>query len=238
LTEIERTGGPHAAEVEAERQALEIYMAGPLRHVPVSDTISVLGNRMPAINWSGERKERLDRLLEEHPGPSDEEVAEARATLGDFIVVNTKPPGLWKIGLDTALASAVAFVLALMVLVPLYLIFGFVFRGGISHRLLGLALVRPDGCQASRLCCLFRSLVVWAPLITCIMFFLVRIGNPPSDAETGTLRYWGRTFVNGTLDGSVQVAAIILFFIGVIWTIVRPTRGLQDLVARTHVVPR
>src|SRR5581483_7097255 len=56
--------------------------------------------------------------------------------------------------------------LALMLFVwpLLWVAWSFLTRGGLSWRIAGLALVRPDGRPASRLQCAWRAVLVWFPL--------------------------------------------------------------------------
>jgi serine/threonine protein kinase len=238
LREIERVGGPYKPEVEAERQSLEIYMAGPLRHVPETDSISVFGQKIKAITWDGEREARLVQLLEEHPDPSDEELAQARETLEEFIAEISASGSLSNLGRDTGQVAVVVLVGLLAAMLPLHLLFGFAFRGGLSHKLLGFALVRGDGSEATRLRSLLRSLIAWAPLIFCVSVFLSRLSEPVAGTDGSGPRYWLGRFIESVTEGGPQTAAIVLFFAGVIWTIARPNRGLHDLVAGTHVVPK
>lgn len=237
LEEIEEADGPYDPEVEAERRSLEILLAGPLRHVATTDSVVILGQKFKATNWTSAQGDRLDQLLEDNPNPSEEEIASARKTLEKFIADQKDSRKPWSLALQVVVAGAMILFGSLVVLLPVYLLFGFAFRGGMSHKLLGMALVRGDGLEASRLRCLYRSLIGWAPLIFCVSFFFYRLSDPAPAREGGKFIHWIGFFFNSVTDGVPQIIAIVIFFIGVIWTIARPTRGLHDRIAGTHVVP-
>lgn len=96
-------------------------------------------------------------------------------------------------------------------------------RGGLSFRMTGLALVGPDGRPASRLRCAWRTALVWA--------------LPLSLAAAGVLFYRsihpGPTiplFCYG-LSAGILIAYVPLAFFNT-------SRGIHDVIAGTHVVPR
>jgi hypothetical protein len=93
----------------------------------------------------------------------------------------------------------------------------FVFRRGLI-RMMGLELVTADGRPASRLRMLARTAITWSPvlLLPFVMRFVARI-PPGFDGQP----WW----MVGMIAGAVVIA---------IW----PTRGIQDRLAGTWVVPR
>jgi hypothetical protein len=117
----------------------------------------------------------------------------------------------------------------------LWVIWAFLTRGGLSHRILGLSLVRSDGRRASRLRCAWRALLVWAPVTALLAL------------STG-LEVWH--WANWTLDDPTRYqwvywlavllwwAALILlgaFLVMALWS---PSRSLHDRLAGTWLVPR
>ena len=97
------------------------------------------------------------------------------------------------------------------------LILNFAFRGGLM-RAMGLELVTADGRQASRLRVLVRTAVTWSPIfvVPILMPFVERA--LPGLAETP---WW----TLGILSGAIAI-------------LLTPSRGVQDRIARTWVVPR
>ena len=92
-----------------------------------------------------------------------------------------------------------------------------VFRGGLGLRGFGIAVATGAGVEASRLRALGRALLAWAPMA--ISLGVVR-------ATAGRVETWVTAFSLG------------LFVVGAIWAVLHPTRGLQDRIAGTYLVPR
>ena len=83
--------------------------------------------------------------------------------------------------------------------------------------LLGIAVVDASGRPAARWRCAARAFAAWLPI-----FGGVAVGV-----------WGGPALVNGSIGGSVAV-----FFAGGAYAVARPTRGLQDRIAGTWLVPR
>ena len=107
------------------------------------------------------------------------------------------------------------------------------FRGGLTHYLMGLALVRRDGRFAGILRCAWRALLVWTPVAACFIGSTVLL-----------LHYWGSWTPQGSpfwmlllSTGLWYLGTLLLFAwfaIGVCW----PRRGPQDVLSGTYLVPR
>ena len=97
------------------------------------------------------------------------------------------------------------------------LILNFAFRGGFM-RAMGLELVTADGRQASRLRVLVRTAVTWSPILVVpiLMPFVERALPGLAGTPWWTL---------GILSGAIAI-------------LLTPSRGVQDRIARTWVVPR
>jgi eukaryotic-like serine/threonine-protein kinase len=89
-------------------------------------------------------------------------------------------------------------------------------RGGVSLRLGGISVQKVDGTDASRLRCLWRGLVAWLPLLL----------------PLAAVFLWRRALVPATVLGWILIGA------GTLYAVLRPTRGMQDWAAGTHLVPR
>jgi uncharacterized RDD family membrane protein YckC len=94
------------------------------------------------------------------------------------------------------------------------IVWAFLWRGGLSFRLLGLSLVRADGRPAGRLQCAWRTLLVWAPVTTLL--------------ACGIGLEWAPA-------GLAALALLPLYVILALWS---PGRALHDRLAGTYLVPR
>jgi eukaryotic-like serine/threonine-protein kinase len=155
---------------------------------------------------------------------------------------------LWSAGVS--MACAVASVAATLLLPA---IAGFAFRGGPVFRFLGIEVRRVDGRPAGRWRCAWRSLAAWGPLqffygglgvvVAVIALGLLAPERVSDDTTTGRMTSFSFTSDNvpNALVLSLACGAelmLLLFLIGVVVAVVRPRRGLQDIVAGTCLAPR
>jgi len=114
----------------------------------------------------------------------------------------------------------------------LWVLWVFATRGGLSYRIVGLALVRRDGRLAGRVRCFGRALLVWAPL--CGMLFLsLRLDDRFWALWDGTGPEWMAWL------SSILWWSALLLVIGYVFLALRyPARSLHDWLAGTYVVPR
>jgi hypothetical protein len=87
------------------------------------------------------------------------------------------------------------------------------FRGGLLLRAFGIAVVTGDGKPASRLRALWRGLLGWGLVPVAIWLAL-------------------------TVGVAIGECVGVLFLGGTAWALAHPTRGLQDRIAGTWLVPR
>jgi hypothetical protein len=105
----------------------------------------------------------------------------------------------------------------------LWVVWAFIFRGGLGLRVAGLALVRSSGKDALRVQCAWRAFLVWAPVMAPLLLI------PWIDACSPSLA-WLCTLLQG-------VGALVL--VGYAALAVRfPQRGPHDRLAGTYLVPR
>jgi hypothetical protein len=119
---------------------------------------------------------------------------------------------------DLRVTSALA--LALLVLPA---VLGFAFRGGPVFRLASVEVVHLDGNPASRWRCAWRALVAWLPML----LFYVTVGAWVRMNDLSILP---------ALCGTELLA--VWFLIGVVYAVIRPQRGFQDLLAATRLAPK
>ena len=96
-----------------------------------------------------------------------------------------------------------------------------VFGTTASLRVVGLAVVNGAGDPASRLRMVWRTVLAWAPGLG--------TGVAAIPLSGGTL---------SPVWVAVMVTSAAIFVVGLIWTVMRPGRGLQDLLSGSHIVPR
>ena len=151
----------------------------------------------------------LERLLNERPSTSKEEFDRARALVeSSFLRRIVRADSL----------AATFLVLALLVglvAVPM----SFILRGGVLFRLLGVTVQRADGRPVSRLRCLARGLAVWSPAFAGML--VIRLLPRIPAARAGVLFFF-----------------LALFLAAAAYALARPTRGVQDILTGTRLVPR
>jgi eukaryotic-like serine/threonine-protein kinase len=125
------------------------------------------------------------------------------------------PSALWAIALAVATGMFV-------VVVPFALFGAFVWRGGLTLRLFGAAVVNRHGEPVSRLRALWRAVVTWSIAVALPLFF--KTSGEVTGASAGTL--------------ILQSLLMALFIAGAVWTALNPSRSIQDRLAGTWVVPR
>jgi hypothetical protein len=118
----------------------------------------------------------------------------------------------------------VFFVLVFVLLWPAcWVLWAFLWRGGLAQRALGLSLVMANGHRALRLQCAWRALVVWAPVGALVGLSVWLRGYYPEQARWAWAS-WG-------------AALAVLFGFSAV-ALRSPTRGLHDRLAGTYLVPR
>ena len=195
----------------ADRQAIEAALATRYRHVLADGRLFT--QAAEARTTFGRDQQAIAReLLRRYPdAPRD--VASPTAPRVDAIISRVSAlDGLpWHQTLHKRMFGLY------MSAAVLALILNFAFRGGLM-RATGLELVTADGRQASRLRVLVRTAVTWSPIL------LVPIVMPFAERALPDLAgtpWWALAMLPGAI-------AIVL----------TPSRGVQDRIARTWVVPR
>ena len=94
------------------------------------------------------------------------------------------------------------------------------FRGGWFLRLLGIAVVTRNGEEASHMRALWRATIAWSPALVFLAAWTNAYLNPFPSAEVAT------------------IILLTLAAAGAVWAVVSPSRGIQDRLAGTWLVPR
>jgi hypothetical protein len=151
--------------------------------------------------------------------------------------------GKFLLGLFSGLAAS----MALGVLPAILLTF--IFRGGPWMRLFGIQVQTRDGRRASRLRCLYRSLVVYAPALWTAAWLATVLAGASAELGDASGQREVSLAIGSSLRSSLgsmyslnawllMVIPGALFLAGAIQALIRPERGLADRVARTQLVPR
>ena len=203
-------------------RALQIQIAGPLR--PVWSSLPSTGKDF----LSRSQRAFLD-ATQQLPLPSEEEVAQSEQTLQGFL----RSSKAWKLqvkGLGKKLILSGSVILSiLLVLSPLHMLSGMLFRGGWSLGFFNMAIVTRDGARVSRRRAAVRSFLTWIPMVAAFLYLLgLAVAHGVASLhEFGHLvgeqpKWW--------------VLGPLLFMAGLLWNLVSPTRGPEDALLATRIV--
>jgi len=153
---------------------------------------------------------------------SDDEVSRAEAKISAELAYARPQAGPYD---DLNIAALFASMLVL-ILIVWCLISAAIMPGGLTMRMLGLAVVTRDGSEVGRVRSVVRAVTAWSPTISvfALLLMLGRFGTGQAPVLTPELLG--------------LCLALVLPIIGAVWTIAHPARGLHDRVMGTWVVPR
>jgi hypothetical protein len=123
--------------------------------------------------------------------------------------------------------TVVALVLAMVALPTIWVTWAFLFEGGFTLRMAGLALSRIRGGKASRIQCAWRALLVWLPVVLVQLIGPLQFvfGHATRDAVMRT-----------QLTCAGLTACLLVLYL--ILALLMPRRSLHDRLAGTCLVPR
>jgi hypothetical protein len=203
-----------------QRDDIEIYIAEHLRE-GAADSASYAAAFPGAASFQYQYK-MAARALENHPVRSPEQVKKADETVAELLAGTSaqverlnRPLALWSV-LALIAAGSAAFVAVLGLIGALAV------RGGFPLRAFGGALVRADGRDGSRLRGIVRALVTWSPVI---LFPVLITFGPPLDRITTGFAF-------------LYTLVPVMLLAGAVWAWRHPSRGIQDRIAGTWIVPR
>jgi hypothetical protein len=122
---------------------------------------------------------------------------------------------------------------ALLIWPALWIVWAFLARGGLSYRLSGIALVRRDGRPASRLQCVWRAILVWAPVTGLLALSLLLETHYWSIWQVGQPPRWLLS-----LSSVIWYTAALLLASYVALALWRPARAPHDRLSGIYLVPR
>jgi hypothetical protein len=202
------------------REHIEIYVAERLR--ATAEDSAEYARAFPATAELQRENLMAQRVLAKARPRSPEEILAAEKTVAKLLVDQTA--NLNRFNQPAVLGSAIGLVVggALAMVAVLGLIGALVARGGFGLRSLGAALVTADGHDVSRLRAVLRAVIAWSPVA--IWILLLRL-TPAIEKST---------LVTALLYALVPGILIA----GAIYAWRHPSRGLQDRIAGTWIVPR
>lgn len=225
LDAIEQGEKASSAGRERDQQAqqlkndAEIYLAEHLSGL-IEDP-ATWSQSFPNVGERGGRA-RARRALESHRARTPEEVRHADDAVGRMMEGESASfariatfTGLWGIAITVGTGSCVVTIL-------LSLLGALVTGSGFTFRPCGVALVNRRGEPASRLRALWRAAVTWAPAMALLVSLKFNPKAPDYDVRVLLL----------------QTSIVAGFAAAALWAIARPTRGVQDRLAGTWLVPR
>jgi hypothetical protein len=173
------------------------------------------------MTLSAREERRAREALRRHPDVTEADVAAAEERIADLL------PGIEAAASpftarDIAGGAVLTIVIAFAMLAPLAFLAAVLTRGGLLFRGLGIAVVGPDGREAGWGRALLRSALAWSPgLLFWTLPLLRRVTALPE--------------IPFTVSGG---ALLTLLVVGGTVSILRPDRGIPDLLAGTRLVRR
>jgi eukaryotic-like serine/threonine-protein kinase len=219
LQELESATATPAAS--REREALETYLVGRFR--------PLLDQPAGAKPWFwlmiDARQRTIQAALRDRPNPSPAAIDRASAMLAGLTAGAARHRARATAGrLGWRFLHAI--VLGLVALAAVAgLVSSLILPGGAFLRQIDLAVVGPDGREATRRRGFVRSLIAWSPGLASGLVFMLAAGGTPLESLP--------------LDRLLPSLMLLgLFLAGGLLALADPARGIQDHLAGTSVVPR
>ncbi len=207
------------AAVAQRRDDIEVYLAEHM--ASMIERSATWENQNIKIGARGGR-ERARKAVERHRTRTPEQVRRAEATVAP--VLASQGQGLAKLANARALFGIVVATFGgTFIAIAVFAAIGALTTGsGFTFRAFGAALVNRKGTRISRVRGLWRAAVTWSPMIA--LFFAFKYGPDVTKGGYGFLL--------------LDLALVVILAAGAAWAILRPTRGIQDRIAGTWIVPR
>jgi hypothetical protein len=223
LNELERADwtlrkGPDP-QAQQTKDDVEIYMAEHL--TPTIENEQTWSNTFPNVGARDGRR-RARQAIEARRVRTPEEVRRADAAVAKLIDVDSNQ--LAKVASLRAQTSlGVGLLAGTFCMVAFFAGVGALLLGsGFTFRPFGAALVNRRGQRISRIRAVIRAAITWSPVIA--LGFLLKLGPDITDTPGPLL--------------ALQLGLLALFAAFAAWAIARPSRGIQDRMAGTWIVPR
>lgn len=212
LDTMEQSDMPLGPNRKAEKEAIEVYIASRFRTMildpGVWDSPSIQTVLTP------DQQRLAEESLGKHPHPSPAEMNHAMAQIKPLIDDLNR----WHAPSPTMMLEAAAVLggTAIVFIMLPAMVAAMLFRGGMLLHSMDLAIVDRKGSRASRLRVFARSFVAWSPLLLLELLLV----------ERSALTFW----VGLPLAGLLVAGALVPLF--------TPSRGLQERLTGTYLVPQ
>jgi serine/threonine protein kinase len=208
------------------RDAVETYVAG--RFGAALRDESFWRSRMMQSSSLSKYRPVATGLLERHPVVTPDQLSRAGEQIGPELARSKQLRARRannSLGQAGVVIGTALVLLGLAVVFVCSLISSLAVPGGAVTRMLGLAVVTARGKEIGRMRSVARTLVAWLPALA---WFAYLAFSPKIQGWVPAPK-WPITSAALTFG---------LLFVGVFWTIARPSRGPHDWLMRTWVVPR
>jgi len=212
LDTMEQSDVPLGPNRKAEKEAIEVYIAGRFRTMIMDPTVWDSPSIQAVLTPDEQRL--AEESLGKHPHPSSEEMNHAMAQIKPLIDELNR----WHAPSPTILLEAATILggTAIVFIMLPAMVAAMLFRGGMLLHSMDLAIVDRRGSRASRLRVFARSFVTWSPLLLLELLLV----------ERSALTLWI----------GVPVAALLVA--GALVPLFTPSRGLQERLTGTYLVPQ
>lgn len=212
LDTMEQSDMPLGPNRKAEKEAIEVYIAGRFRTMILDPTVW----DSPSIQTvlTPDQQRLAEEALGKHPHVSSQDMNHAMAQLKPLIDELNR----WHAPSPTLMLEAAAVLggTAIVFIMLPAMVAAMLFRGGMLLHSMDLAIVDRRGSRASRLRVFARTFVTWSPLLLLELLLL----------ERSALTLWV----------GVPLAALLLA--GAVLPLFTPSRGLQERLTGTYLVPQ
>jgi hypothetical protein len=151
--------------------------------------------------------------------------------------LNHRPIAEWTLSHPPDVPDEASMALGMGVLLvtwpAIWVVWAFLWRGGLSYRIVGIDIVRGDGRPAPRYRCAWRAFLVWAPPTALLLGSLWLQARFWQGWHAGEPARWLRTLSDGA-----WYAALLLLAGYVVLALLRPGRAPHDRLAGTYLVPK
>jgi hypothetical protein len=207
-------------EQKADRESIEIFIAEHLQDE--TREAAAVARSFPVYTKAKGEYVFAERAIAKHPTRTPQQVKRAEQVVAKLQAENAKQVMALRalapqLGLALLMTTWTCAVIGVMALVG-----ALATRSSFSMRAVGAALVNSRGEEASRLRALWRAVVSWLPIAAGLL--LLRAGPDTKDFTIAM--------------ALLQMLPLVLFAAGAAWAIRHPSRGLQDWLAGTWIVPR
>ena len=215
-----------ARQAAAEQRAQDLQLEQHLQKVidrQNQERETILRMARPlAKSWFIHSQRFVDRVQLTNTGA----VAELRKSAEQIVAERLEFPEVRQ-GVCLVVGSVI------VVFPALWIVWAFLWRGGLSLRLMGLTLLRGSGRRAWRIQCAWRTFIIWAPvaglllIATWLDFMPWLDGDPTGD--------FGWAYWLSWVCWGLALALVPIYVALALWY---PERAPHDRLAGTYLVPR